>query len=258
MSGRLLTNGNEQSARRNYILKHCAPSSFLICSGPNENDLSTEGKDMADAAMGPANRHRLRQAEFYIFSIISFAGKSWLLLRLPYRLWYVNALYTGLLLLFFYCYFRFRQDITAPPVVLFFLAAAVAVDVLGNYLGLYGHLFGPVQYDEFAHFLGSGFSLVPAMWLLKAGTRRLGYELPLALIAFLSVTVTFSYCGYYEILELWDEQYFEMDRIHGEFDTPNDLQCDLAGIVVFALMSSLIFKFVDRYSSKMEQAYPAT
>jgi hypothetical protein len=230
----------------------------LVCSEPNETDLSPEGKDMADVAIAPANRQMLRQAEFYIFSIISFAGKSWLLLRLPYRLWYVNAFYTGLLLLFFYCYFRFRQNITAPPTVLFFLAAAVAVDVLGNYLGLYGHMFGPVQYDEFAHFLGSGFSLVPAMWLLRAGTRRLGYKLPLALIAFLSVTMTFSYCGYYEILELWDEKYFEMDRIHGEFDTPNDLQCDLAGIVVFALMSSLIFKFVDRYSSQTEQAYPAT
>ncbi|HVG22000.1 MAG TPA: hypothetical protein VNI02_23400 [Blastocatellia bacterium] len=201
---------------------------------------------MADAAIVQADGRTFRQIEFYIFSIISFAGKSWLLLRLPYRFWYVNAIYTGLLLLFFYCYFRFRQNITAPPAVLFFLAAAVAVDVLGNYLGLYGHLLGPVQYDEFAHFLGSGFSLVPAMWLLRAGTRRMGFNLPLALVAFLSVTMTFSYCGYYEILELWDEKYFEMNRIHGEFDTPNDLQCDLAGIVVFALMSSLICKLVDR------------
>ena len=213
---------------------------------------------MAEAAIVQANGRTVRQVEFYIFSIISFAGKSWLLLRLPYRFWYVNALYTGLLLLFFYCYFRFRQNIAAPPAVLFFLAAAVAVDVLGNYLGLYGHMFGPIQYDEFAHFLGSGFSLVPAMWLLRAGTRRLGFNLPLALVAFLSVTMTFSYCGYYEILELWDEKYFEMDRIHGEFDTPNDLQWDLAGIVVFALMSSLIFKFVDRYSSEAAQPYSAT
>jgi hypothetical protein len=201
---------------------------------------------MAEVAIARPKGQMFGQVEFYIFSIVSFAGKSWLLLRLPYRLWYINALYTGMLLLLFYCYFRFRQNIKAPPVVIFFLAAAVAVDVLGNYLGLYGHMFGPVQFDEFAHFLGSGFSLVPAMWLLRAVTRRLGYRLPLALLAFLAVTITFSYCGYYEILELWDEKYFEMDRIHGEFDSPNDLQYDLAGIVVFAMLSSLIFKLIDR------------
>jgi len=213
---------------------------------------------MADAAVTPVARPYFRQVEFYIFSIVAFVGKSWLLIQLPYRLWYVNALYTSLLLSLFYCYFRFRQNITAPPFVIFCLAAAVAVDVLGNYLGLYGHMFGPVQFDEFAHFLGSGFSSVPAMWLLRATTRRMGFRLPLALVAFLGVTITFSYCGWYEILELWDEQYFGMDRIHGEFDTPNDLQFDLAGIVVFALMSSLIFKLVDRYSPETEKVYSAS
>jgi hypothetical protein len=188
----------------------------------------------------------------------AFLAKSWLLIQLPYRLWYINALYTSLLLSAFYLYFRFRQNITAPPLVIACLAAAVAVDVLGNYLGLYGHLFGPVQFDEFAHFLGSGFSLVPAMWLLRATTRRMGFRLPLALLAFLGVTVTFSYCGWYEILELWDEQYYGMNRIHGEFDTPNDLQYDLAGIVVFALMSSLIFRLADRYSPETKQVYTAS
>lgn len=223
-----------------------------------KNDLS-EGKDMADVVSVPVNGPMFRRVEFYIFSIISFTGKSWLLLRLPYRLWYINALYTSLLLLLFYCYFRFRQNIITPPVVIIFLFAAVAVDVLGNFFGFYGNPFGPLaDYDEFAHFFGSGLSLVPAMWLLRATTRRMGFRLPQTLLAFLSVTIAFSFCGYYEILELWDEEYFGMDRLHGEFDTPNDLQWDLAGIVVFALMSSLIFKLVDRYSSEAKQAYSAT
>ena len=212
---------------------------------------------MADAAVTPIGKPYFRQVEFYVFSIVAFVGKSWLLIQLPYRLWYINALYTSLLLLLFYFYFRFRQNIIAPPIVLFCLPAAVSVDVLGNYLGLYGHLFGPVQFDEFAHFLGSGFSFVPAMWLLRATTRRMGVRLPLGLVAFLGVTITFSYCAWYEILELWDEQFFGMDRIHGEFDAPNDLQCDLAGIVAFALLSSLIFKLADKYSSETEQAYSA-
>jgi hypothetical protein len=159
---------------------------------------------------------------------------------------------------FFLLLFQVQAKHRRAPAVLFFLAAAVAVDVLGNYLGLYGHMFGPVQYDEFAHFLGSGFSVVPAMWLLRAGTRRLGFNLPPALVAFLSVTMTFSYCGYYEILELWDEKYFEMDRIHGEFDAPNDLQWDLAGIAVFALMSSLVFKFADRHSTEAARTYSSS
>ena len=210
---------------------------------------------MADVAITPTRNLYFRQVEFYVFSIIAFAGKSWLLLRLPYRVWYINALYTSLLLVLFYCYFRFRQSITAPPLVIFCFAAAVAVDVLGNYLGLYGHQFGPVQYDEFAHFFGSGFSLVPAMWLLRATTRRMGFKLPLALVAFLGVTITFSYCAWYEILELWDEMYFSMNRIHGEFDAPNDLQWDLAGIVAFALMSSLVFKVADQYRARQDEAY---
>lgn len=213
---------------------------------------------MAEAAVTPVEKPYFRQIEFYIFSIVAFVGKSWLLIQLPYRVWYINALYTSLLLFLFYCYFRFRQNIVAPPLIVLCLGAAVAVDVLGNYLGLYGHKFGPVEFDEFAHFAGSGFSFVPTMWLLRATTRRMGFRLPLALLAFLGVTITFSYCAWYEILELWDELYYGMNRIHGEFDAPNDLQCDLAGIIVFALVSSLIFKLVDKYSSDSEQAYSAS
>src|SRR5262249_30829340 len=136
---------------------------------------------MAEAALQASGKLSFGKYEFYIFSVIAFIGKSWLLLRLPYRDWYVNACYTSALLLFFYCYFRFRQNIKTPLLVIFFLATAVALDVIGNYLGLYGHQFGPVQYDEFTHFFGSGLSFAPAMWLLRATTRRAGYRLPLNL-----------------------------------------------------------------------------
>ncbi|PYT08332.1 MAG: hypothetical protein DMF60_05000, partial [Acidobacteria bacterium] len=106
-----------------------------------------------------------RQIEFYAFCVISFAAKSMLLIALPYREWPVNTVYTCSLLLFFYCYFRFRQGLRAPVFVLFSLAAAVAVDILGNKFGFYGHPFGPLRdYDEFAHFAGSGFSALAAFW----------------------------------------------------------------------------------------------
>ncbi len=209
---------------------------------------------MADAAIVPVRNNGFRQLEFYAFTIIAFAAKSFLLIRLPYRPWYENVLYTSLILASLYCFFRFRQGMRFPPFVIFCLATAVGVDVLGNLLHLYGKPFGPLpDYDEFAHFFGSGFSLVPAMWLLRTTTRRMGFYLPQALVAFLSVTVAFSFCSWYEILELWDELFYgDFQRIWSLHDTANDLQWDLAGIVAFALISSLAYKLIDERSVSPE------
>jgi uncharacterized membrane protein YjdF len=197
--------------------------------------------------LSPAGQ-AFRKTELIAFSALAFAGKSALLIRLPYREWYINAAYTIAILGFIYLYFRIRQGIILPPIILFCLAMAVAIDVLGNFFHLYGHEFGPVQYDEFSHFFGSGLSLPPAMWLLRATIKRMGAKLPIDLLAFLSVTITFSLCSYYEILELWDEQYFGGKRIWTLQDTANDLQWDLAGIVGFALISLLILSLADRRS----------
>jgi uncharacterized membrane protein YjdF len=201
---------------------------------------------MADAAIASRTRIDFRRVEFFAFSLTAFAGKSLLLVRLPYREPDVNALYTVLLLVMFYCYFRFRYKITPPAIVVLFLGAAVAVDVLGNAFQLYGKEFGPVQYDEFSHFTGSGFSLVPAMWLLRATTRRFGLRLPLDFLAFLSVAITFSFCSYYEILELWDERYWGGKRLWTPIDSANDLQWDLAGIIVAAVLTAVVIKLSDR------------
>lgn len=46
---------------------------------------------MADYAVTPDAKERFRQIEFYAFSVIGFALKSYLLVRLPYRPWYVNT-----------------------------------------------------------------------------------------------------------------------------------------------------------------------
>ena len=205
---------------------------------------------MSDAAIQTPDKQRFRQAEFYLFTVIAFIGKSLLLVQLPYRPWYVNTFYTVLLLAFLYSYFRFRQNIQLPPFVVFCLAAAVGTDVLGNLFQLYGDQpwIGPIYFDEFSHFVGSGFSLVPVYWLLRATTRRLGFRLPVDMTAFFSVTITFSLCAYYEILELWDEKFFTAPgwRLHSPTDSPNDLQWDLAGIVIAALIMTLAFKLADR------------
>jgi hypothetical protein len=187
-------------------------------------------------------RLNYRQIEFYAFCVISFSAKSILLIGLPYREWPVNTVYTSLLLLMFYGFFRFRQGLRAPFFVIFSLAAAVAVDVLGNKLGLYGHPFGPLRdYDEFAHFAGSGFSALAAFWLLGAGTRRMGFRLSNGLLGFLSTVVAFTYCGWYEILELWDEYFWShFERIHTWDDTPNDLFYDFLGVIAFIGAAALL------------------
>jgi len=201
---------------------------------------------MADETTAPAWIRAFKEREFLAFSILTFVAKSALLVRLPYRDVDVNALYTSLILLSFYLYFRFRYKLRPPILIVLFLAAAVAVDVMGNFFHLYGRQFGPVEYDEFSHLVGSGFSLPPAMWLLRSTTRRFGVRLPLDLTAFLSVTITFSFCAYYEILELWDEVYFGGKRLWTPSDSANDLQWDLAGIVFAALISTAVFRLIDR------------
>jgi len=128
------------------------------------------------------------------------------------------------------------------------LAIAVAVDVLGNRFGFYGHPFGPLRdYDEFAHFFGSGFSSVAAFWILRAGTRRMGFKLSSGLLGFLSTSVAFAYCGWYEILELWDEYWWShFERIHWWYDTANDLLYDFLGVIAFILCLAVFFKWNER------------
>jgi hypothetical protein len=213
---------------------------------------------MIEAAAAPSVRAALRTVEFYVFCVISFAAKSLLLIGLPYREWPVNTFYTVSLLLFFYCFFRFRQGLRAPFFVVVCLAAAVAVDVLGNKFGFYGHPFGPLRdYDEFAHFTGSGFSAVGAFWIVRAGTRRLGLKLAGGLVAVLSTSVAFSYCGWYEILELWDEYFWSgFERIHWWYDTANDLLYDFCGVILFIAAAAFIFKLAERTNQATDNLIP--
>ncbi|MBI3654781.1 MAG: hypothetical protein HY231_27425 [Acidobacteria bacterium] len=189
----------------------------------------------------------LRSYEFLAFSIIGFVAKSVLLIRLPYRDWYYNAGWTTLLLAYFYCFFRFRFKATPPLLVVFSMLSAVGIDVAGNYFHLYGKAFFGIEYDEYTHLLGSAFSLIPVMWVFRTTTRRMGFRLPPDMVGFLSTTITFSLCAYYEILELWDELFWgDFERIHGSHDTANDLMWDLGGIIIAALVSIMVYKTIDR------------
>ncbi|MEW6126031.1 MAG: hypothetical protein AB1757_03125 [Acidobacteriota bacterium] len=187
--------------------------------------------------------------EFLAFSIVGFVAKSALLVRLPYREWYINAFWTSLIIGLFYCYFRFRVKAKPPAFIVFCLVFAIGIDVIGNVFHLYGREFFSIQYDEYTHFFGSAGSLVPVMWAFRTTTRRWGFYLPNDMVAFLSVCITFSLCAWYEILELWDELFWgDFTRLWTPRDTANDLQWNLSGIIVAAFIAFQIFKFIDRHA----------
>ena len=194
-----------------------------------------------------ANQSFLKRHEFLLFSIIGFVAKSALLVRLPYREWYINSFWTGLIIAYFYCFFRFRYKATPPLITVFCLMMAVLMDVIGNVFHLYNTAILGIQYDDYTHFLGSACSLVPAMWVFRTTSRRMGIRLPADMMGFLSVCITFSLCSWYEVLELWDEQFWgDMTRIWTTQDTAKDLQWDLAGIIFAALICTGVYKLLDR------------
>ena len=212
-----------------------------------DGQLMSDATLIANANSAESKPSFLRQYEFMAFSIVGFLAKSMLLIRLPYREWYINIVWTTLLLVLFYGYFRFRFKARPPLIVVFCMAFAIGIDVAGNLFHLYGKEFFGIQYDEYTHFLGSGASLVPVMWALRATTRRWGLRLPNDMVAFFATCITFSLCAWYEILELWDELFYgDFTRLWTPRDSANDLQWNLAGIIVVAFLTFVVYKLIDR------------
>ena len=131
---------------------------------------------------------------------------------------------------------------------------ALQIDALGNYFRMYGHQFGPVQYDEFSHLMVQVLVTPVIVWLARTVLERVGYPLPLTLSAFFAGTTIFSLSAFYEIIELWDEVYFHGQRIWGPHDTANDLQWDLCGIVVGTLLAHVVLRIIQA-SSKSTVRY---
>jgi hypothetical protein len=200
----------------------------------------------------PSSESIIRRHEFTIFSLIIFLAKSFLLIRMPYRGVELNAIYTSVILLFFYLYLRFRQDIQVPIILLFFLAGAVGADVAGNYFQLYGKQFGPVMFDEFTHFLGPALSLPPTFWGLRETLKRTDVRLPDSLLSFFSMAITFGFAAYYEVLELWDEKLFGGKRLWTPTDSANDLQFGLLGIAISTTLTLTVFKLMTKRKEKTE------
>ena len=106
---------------------------------------------------------------------------------------------------------------------------------------MYGQRFGPIQYDEFSHMAVQVLITPIIIWLVRRGLERFG-NVSLSVATVFAVALMFSLAACYEIIELWDEVYFGGQRIWSKYDTANDLQWDLCGILVGTLLAVPLLK----------------
>jgi hypothetical protein len=183
----------------------------------------------------------LRKLELPLVVLLMLGGAAFLL-KMCYLSLAFNSAFGILFLATFYVYVRARHNINVPASLLALVFGALQVDALGNYFRMYGHQFGPLQYDEFSHMTIQVLVSPILVWLVQHTLEKWGYHLPLKLTAFFAATIVFSLSACYEIIELWDEVYFGGHRIWGPHDTANDLQWDLCGIVVGTLLACLLLR----------------
>lgn len=184
-------------------------------------------------------------------SILVLLGGAAFLLKMCYLSLPLNCAFGLAFLFVVYFYLRGRLGLHIPFVLLGLVFAALQVDALGNYFRMYGQKFGPLQYDEFSHMTIQILVTPLFVWLTRQGLEKFGYQLPISLTAFFSGTIVFSLSAFYEIIELWDEVYFGGQRIWGAHDTASDLQFDLCGIVVGAVLANFLLKMFQSRSYRI-------
>src|SRR5581483_2991841 len=189
-----------------------------------------------------------RPVEIAIITAILLAGTVFLL-RLAYLPIWVSVP-VGMAYTIAVTWFAREQYGLKLPLVLPVMAVlAVGVDGIGNYFGWYREHFSLIQYDEISHAL-IPLLIAPAfIWLLREGLDRFGYRLPLGAVAFFAAMTMFTVSGFYEVIELWDDKYMHPQpgmRIHGAYDTANDLQWDLIGIVAGAALTYAVLRLRER------------
>ena len=181
----------------------------------------------------------LRKIEIPLVMLALLAGAAFLT-KMCYLSLAFNTIFVIVFLSIFYLYASARLNLQIPFALLATVFLALQVDALGNFFGMYGRQFGPMQYDEFAHMAVQVLVTPTVVWLVARTLEKFGYKLPLKLTAFFAATIVFSLSAAYEIIELWDERYFGGQRIWGKYDTATDLQWDLCGILLGTLLSCII------------------
>jgi hypothetical protein len=171
-----------------------------------------------------------------------FLTGSAFLLKMCYLSLAFNTVFGITYLTAFYGFVRARYNVVVPPLLLVFVLAGLEVDALGNYFHMYGREFGPLHYDEFAHLTIQVLATPIIVWLMREALERFGHRLSLGFTTFFAGTTIFSLSAFYEVIELWDEVYFNGHRIWSLHDTANDLQFDLFGIVLGALLAYALLR----------------
>ena len=186
----------------------------------------------------------MRKLELPLVFLASIAGGAFLL-KMCYLSLAFNCLFGLLFLGSFYTYVRRRHGIEIPVILVALVFAALQVDALGNHFRMYGQKLGPLQYDEFSHMAVQVLITPIVIWLVMKGFNRLGHNVSIRLSALMAGTLMFSLTACYEIIELWDEVHFGGQRIWGKYDTANDLQWDLCGIIIGSVLALQLFRVIE-------------
>ena len=186
---------------------------------------------------------RTHRGEKFLVGFGILAGGCFLL-KMCYLSIAFNAIFGVIFLALVYFYFLSRQNLRLPVERLVLVFAALQVDALGNYFRLYGQQFGPMHYDEFAHLLVQVLVTPTLVWLTHKTFEKCGHNLQPSLARVIAATVMFSLTAAYEIIELWDELYFGGQRIWSKYDTAQDLQWDLLGILIGLVLESILARGV--------------
>ena len=204
---------------------------------------------MSQAISNPTKSETEKSSSFTLLDAAIVSGLLlWgavFLLRMAYlRIWFSTPICVAWLTAI-YVYVKHRFDVKIPFVLLTLVYASVALDGLGNLFDWYNTKYKFIQYDEFTHTAIPALTAPVIVWLLNEGLKRFDYRLPLWVVTFFATTTMFTISGFYEVVELWDDKYFWPQpgmRIHGPYDTPNDLQCDLIGMVIGGIVAYVVLR----------------
>jgi uncharacterized membrane protein YjdF len=188
--------------------------------------------------------HMVKRFEIPIIAGLLVAGTLFLLKLAYLKIWFSTPICIAYLWAV-YGFVNARYSVKIPFGLLILVYLSVALDGLGNLFDLYNERFRYFQYDEFTHTAIPALTVPSVVWLLREGLKHFGYRLPLGLVIFFAITTMFTLSGFYEVIELWDDKYMHPlpgMRIHGSYDTANDLQCDLIGMTVGGLLAYVTLK----------------
>lgn len=164
------------------------------------------------------------------------------LINTPYLSVGFNSVFVSAYLASAYGLVRKQFGLRIPFVLLALVFIALQVDAVGNYFHWYRPDVKPIRYDEFAHLIVQALIMPTIVWIAVRLFDAAGVRAPFGLVATFAASLMLSLAAFYEILELWDDRYFGGHRIWSVLDTAEDLQWDVAGIVLGVLLARLLLR----------------